>query len=252
MRHVSAETMARFRQGDLNGRRSTQVSTHLAGCDRCSARSADLGRVTTLLASAPQPRMPDEVTGRIRAALAAEAAVRAAGSGAKVPARGPRAWRPRLPHPSHRVALRGLAAAAAVALLAGGGYAIVTATGASSTSTHAASGPAGEARPAVGVPGSGNGLMVPAHASGPTLQYRHDGHEADITPVATGTDFTRAGLAGQATSAVARYGAGSVVTRPNAAGPSHTAAVSGVAGAGERPHPGVDAPGLRQPHRRGK
>lgn len=81
--HVSAETMARYRQGDLNQRRSSHISTHLAGCDRCSALSQDLGGVTTLLASADPPPIPEDLTARITSAIAAESARRAAAPDAR-------------------------------------------------------------------------------------------------------------------------------------------------------------------------
>jgi hypothetical protein len=231
MRHVSAETMAQFRQGDLSVRRSSRVSTHLASCDRCSALNGDLGRVATLLASTQRPRMPDEVTARMQAALAAESAARAAdrGTAADVGARAP-AWRPRLPQISSRLALRGLAAAAAAVVLAGGGYLIVAATGASSTGSGSAeSSPAGVHAPA-GAPGYAP-LMVPAHAAGPSVRYQHDGHESRITPISTGTDFTRAGLASQAAAAVVRYGTGFATAVPDAAGPARTSGALSTASA---------------------
>src|SRR5271170_1819265 len=126
--HVSAETMAKYRQGDLNQRRTSHISTHLAGCDRCSALSQDLGGVTTLLASAKPPPMPDDLTARITGAIAAESARRAAAPGAaEVPAaahhRAP--TRPRLPRITPKLALSGLAAAAALVIVAGGLYEVV-------------------------------------------------------------------------------------------------------------------------------
>jgi hypothetical protein len=224
MRHVSAETMARFRQGDLNERRSTQIGTHLASCDRCSALNGDLGRVTTLLAGTPQPRMADDVTARIQAALAAEAAARSANHAATAPARRARTWWPRLPGVSSPMMLRGLAAAGAVVLLAGGGYAIVAGTGLFSAPGNVTA-EKSQARPAAG--GASNGVMAPAHAAGPALQYRHGGREASITPITTDTNFTRASLARQASAAVISYGRGFTMTGPNAAGASvHGSAAS--------------------------
>ena len=76
--HVSAETMARYRQGDLNQRRTSHISTHLAGCDRCSTLNEDLGGVTTLLAGVHPPPMPEDLTARITSAIAAESARRTA------------------------------------------------------------------------------------------------------------------------------------------------------------------------------
>jgi hypothetical protein len=231
MRHVSAETMARFRQGDLNERRSTQIGTHLASCDRCSALNGDLGRVTTLLASTPQPRMADDVTARIQAALAAEAAARSANHVAKAPARRARTWWPQLPRISSPMMLRGLAAAGAVVLLAGGGYAIVAGTGLFSASGNGAA-ESGQVRPVAGAAGSG--VMAPAHVAGPTLQYRHGVREASITPITTDTNFTRANLARQASAAVVSYGRGFTMTGPNAAGANDHGSAASLPGAAQQ------------------
>ena len=73
-RHVGAEALARYREGDLRGRRSARIRAHLAGCLRCTALDEDLAGVSAMLASAPVPAMPEQVTARISAALTAEAA----------------------------------------------------------------------------------------------------------------------------------------------------------------------------------
>jgi hypothetical protein len=212
--------MARFREGDLGQRKASQISAHLAGCDRCSALSDDLGGVSTLLARAgPPPRMPDGLTARITSALAAEAAGRAAvpaGNGAAGERNGladrRRSRRPRLPRMSSRAALRGLAAAAAVVLVAAGGYEIAVRSGGSPPSGTAASGRA--ARPATRAPG--DGVMAPAlPAAGPALRYQHAGRQASVTPITTDTDFTPAKLTSQVTAEVTRYGAGFSRTGPN-------------------------------------
>ena len=73
-RHVSAEALARYREGDLGSRKSSRIRAHLAGCPRCTALDEDLAGVSALLASAPGPAMPEQVTARIQAALIAEGA----------------------------------------------------------------------------------------------------------------------------------------------------------------------------------
>jgi hypothetical protein len=78
--HVDAETLAAFREGLLRRRHAAQVKAHLAGCPQCAQTDAQLAGVTSLLASAPVPPMPAGLTARIEAALAAEAAARAAGA----------------------------------------------------------------------------------------------------------------------------------------------------------------------------
>ena len=220
--HVSAETMARYRQGDLNQRRTSHISTHLAGCDRCSALSRDLGGVTTLLASADPPPMPEDLTARIASAIAAESARRAAAPDAgtapdvgTAPA-GRHHRAPRRPRITPRVALGGLAAAAAVVLVAGGLYEVVGRSG--STANSAASGVPAAARPATRSPG--NEAMLPAlPASGPALQYQRSGRKDSITPITTSTNFTKAELASQVTAEVKKYGAGFTKTGPNAESP---------------------------------
>jgi hypothetical protein len=237
--HVNAETMARYRQGDLNQRRTSHISTHLAGCDRCSALNEDLGGVTTLLASVSPPPMPDDLTARITGAIAAESARRAAEpQTAQAPAaahrRAPR--RPRLPHVSPRLA-GGLAAAAALVVVVGGLYEITGSSGSSSSSTSSSapsaahSGPAPEAEP-----------MVPAPSPGPALRYRHGEREGSITAISTGTDFTAAGLGSQVAAEVRNYGAGFTKTGPNAGTPGGSGTASPAAVPGEQAGTFADVP----------
>ncbi|HET7243525.1 MAG TPA: hypothetical protein VFJ07_01720 [Streptosporangiaceae bacterium] len=151
-RHADAATLAAFREELLSARKAAQVSAHLAACPRCAALEAQLAEVTTLLNRATAPPMPDALTARIQAALAAEAAARtpaAAPAAARVPtmsgvavkgdgeagggtqssnghrageAAGRRAgWRG---HDRSWLALRVAAVTAAVAVIAGGGYGV--------------------------------------------------------------------------------------------------------------------------------
>jgi hypothetical protein len=217
--HVSAEAMARYRQGDLNQRRTSHIGAHLAGCERCSALSEDLGGVTTLLASAQPPPMPEDLTARITGALAAESARRAAApdagkAAAAAPARHRRSPRlPGLPHIAPRVALGGLAAAAALVLVAGGLYEIVARSGPPASS--ASSGVPSAARHAAG--SASNGLLLPASpVFGPALQYRHSGRTYSISPISSSTQFTQPDLTSQVSADVKKYGAGFTKTGPNA------------------------------------
>jgi hypothetical protein len=198
-RHVGAETLARYREGDLRRRRLSQVRAHLAGCPRCAALDKDLARVTTLLASVPAPAMPPQVTDRIQAALAAEPALSPAG-GRHVsgqpghagqaghaghagqpqhtgqPQHAGRGWR--LPALRSALVVRGAAVAAAAVVIAGGVYGTIQLTaggqpGASLSAPGAAAGPA----------------RLPAASVGPSLSYVAAGKKAGFTPVSTGTDF---------------------------------------------------------------
>lgn len=136
-----------FREGLLPRRKTARVAAHLAHCPQCAGVDAQLADLPALLASAPAPPMPDALTDRIAAALAAEAAARsavvpagataarAAADGDATPAqpddaaagaRGRRAKRAaRTPSGGRsRLALRIATAAAVIVVVAGGGYGV--------------------------------------------------------------------------------------------------------------------------------
>lgn len=162
--HADAATLAAFREELLSARKAAQVSAHLAACPRCAALEAQLAEVTTLLNRATAPPMPDALTARIQATLAAEAAARTtavAPAPAAVPAMSGAAghdgmqgsnghrpgkdtgrrtrWRD---HDRSWLALRVAAVTAAVAVIAGGGYGVaqLLTTGSSPAVNGAASG----------------------------------------------------------------------------------------------------------------
>ena len=214
-RHIGAEALARYREGDLGSRKSARIRAHLAGCPRCTAMDHDLAGVTALLASAPAPAMPDQVTTRIQAALTVEAArmaeaqVTGAGGAGHQPGR-PRqptraaararqsrhaarrdsAHRLRLPELRSPLALRALGTAAVAAVIAGGiyGFAQLAPAGQSNST---ASGSSGAARLGEG---------VTAGPNSPVLHYRSGGQLATFTPFSTGTNFQRQRLASQVSS----------------------------------------------------
>jgi hypothetical protein len=243
--HVSAETLARFRQGGLSPRRCARISAHLSGCSRCSRLNEDLGSVTQLLASVHPPSMPDHLTSRIQAALASEAAKRvtvpagskqaaaAAGGGAAGPA-GPagfrgrrhrpapggsrrRGWRPFLPGTRPRLAMSAIAAAALVVVvgMGVGVYALMNSGSSSSGPPSAASG----ARPT-----SSSGSAA-APVRGPALQYRHSGQNTTITPISSHTDFTASKLSTQVAAQVSKYGPGGIQAGPMTAPETRSPAV---------------------------
>jgi hypothetical protein len=76
-RHPDTDVLAEFREGLIGRRRSARIRAHLSGCSRCASLESGLAEVTTLLASAPAPRMPDELTARLESVLTAEVAARA-------------------------------------------------------------------------------------------------------------------------------------------------------------------------------
>ncbi len=203
-RHIGAKTLARFRQGDLSPRRSSRIRAHLAGCERCHALDEDLAGVTTMLADAQPPPIPEHLTARIQTALATEAARRAAlTTGPRQhgrPGRAPR--RPRLPGFSSPIALRTVAAAAAAVVLAGGGYEVAQHVGGSPSPSRAASGtthPQPNAGPETGVGSAGV-------STGPQLHYTYAGHQGTVTAIISNTNFTPTKLTTQVRNALARHG----------------------------------------------
>ena len=76
-RHPDATALAEYRAGLTGGRRGwrpRRLAAHVASCASCASVNDQLAAVTTVLASAPEPAMPDAVESRIIAALATEAA----------------------------------------------------------------------------------------------------------------------------------------------------------------------------------
>jgi len=155
MTHPESGVLAEFRAGLVTGRRQASIASHLEACDRCAGLSDQLGEIPVLLAAAPPPAMPDDVARRLDLVLAAEAAKRDSsertvdGSPAHPPT-GPgprRRWELRL------VTQRILVPAAAVVVLAAGGFGLSRVTGSSSSSSAtsgSAAAPAPAARPANG------------------------------------------------------------------------------------------------------
>jgi hypothetical protein len=252
--HPDAETIARYREGDLGPWRSWRVRSHLARCAECRDVATELAGVTALLAAVQQPPMPEDMVARVHGALAREAAVRAtaAHEGAAWPAETatdaspdtagpasvpqqaagqPRAggtgWRARqrerarqdrqrrqrgglpwLAGAASSPGLRIAAGAAALVVLAAGGYEI---------SVNAGGKPGQQAAPSA----------VPSVGYGPGLSYQREGRVARVTPMTTSTDFT-AGQLSKQVSALSKYassspgvpGAAPLITAPpNASSP---------------------------------
>jgi anti-sigma factor ChrR (cupin superfamily) len=211
-RHVDAETLARYREGDLRGWRGWRIRAHLSRCAECRALSAELAEVTTMLASVSTPPMPDYLSARIQGALAHEAALRsvvdssiphpATGTAERPPQqtaspvgrdlgrprrqRPARDWVPRWSGLGAPAALRVATAAAAVAVLVVGGYEVADHTGGSSSPS--ASSPRRESAPA---------RLAPPVSYGPALRYQHSGQVNSVTAITTNTDFTAGQLDGQ-------------------------------------------------------
>ena len=79
--HPDATALAEYKAGLTGGRRAPRrLAAHVASCASCASVNDQLAAVTTVLASAPEPAMPNAVESRImasrhEAALATEAAL---------------------------------------------------------------------------------------------------------------------------------------------------------------------------------
>jgi hypothetical protein len=201
MTHPDTDVLAEFRAGLITGRRGARITAHLAGCDRCAALDDQLAGVSVLLASVPVPALPDRVAQRLDTVLAAEVArrddaERARGDGAGESSahrrpRGNRGFRP--------LALRVLAPAAAVVLLAAGGYGLSRA-GLGSSSESTASSAQGAAKPASSSASAVRRANAPAAVPA--------GITGNIVVVPGNKNFSRAGLAQQVEAALHAPAAG--------------------------------------------
>ncbi len=224
-RHVSAEDIARYSEGDISGRKATRIRSHLAGCRQCAAVREDLARVPALLASAEAPPMPEHLAARIQAALSTESAQRASRDAR--PASAPphrraagRSW-PWIPGISPRAAGWAASATAAV-LLAGGGayYLIASGPGNGGASSGSASAPSSS------IHRTAAGANVPAapalRGAGPHLEYQRAGQPTAFTPVATAKNYVPDRLAAQVRTTLAEFGALATSTGPGQAAPLAT------------------------------
>jgi hypothetical protein len=251
-RHVDAEELARFREGDLGRWRSWRVRSHLSRCARCRELDAELAEIPALLASVEEPPLPEHVTAMIQGALAREASLRAAATqaagteqaaarpasaasdtagpdttgpdkaapagtraGGRGAGRRQRNWR--LPTAGWPVALRAAAAAAAVAVLAVSGLEIAQHSGSSSPSASSGS----------HAPAAAPFSNAQATENGPALSYTHNGRQYRITAISTHIDFTPGKLNGQVSQLVRSRSS----TVPKPATNTSPASAAGIGGA---------------------
>jgi hypothetical protein len=242
--HVDPETLAAFREDLLPRRKARQVTAHLAECPRCAGLDAQLAGLPALLAHAPAPPMPDALTARIEAALAAEAAARSgeapagvpgteAAAGAGAPSAGPRgtgaprSGRRRVAAPGRRgLALPIAVAAAAVVIIAGGGYGV-------SRLLSGGAAPSPSSAPAL-VPGAASpehGAAASPPVNGP--DHRSAAGGAAVYPVvASGTNYRASALKAQVRATLIRFGAAAPTSSAGAA--RQAPAVTGLAPCLER------------------
>jgi len=223
MTHPDAEVLAEFRAGLIAGRDGARISAHLADCVHCAGVCDQLAEVSALLATVPAPALPDPVARRLETALAAEAANRHSSERAVDPRSGERASSPR----THRrwdfrlVALRVLAPAAAVVILAAGGYGLSRIGTGPSNSVASGSAAVPAASPAAGRAAAGPraaGAPVSSAASRagnlPAVEA-----PARFGVVISGTDYLRATLAQQLEASLQVYGRATGSARELAPGP---------------------------------
>lgn len=223
-RHVDAEALGQFSAGDLSQRQAARVGAHLARCSRCADLSQQLAGVTALLASTQVPPMPEYLAVRIQNSLAAESARRTALDPGTEPGRrelpGRQARRGRRGFASP-FALRALAAAGAVAVIAGGSYLILQ--------PHRPASPAGASSAAGGRARSATAGQAPNAApapgrvtSGPALHYSSDGHAGSFVPVSSQANFGPASLAAQVSSTLTQLHSSSGQSPESGSAPSET------------------------------
>jgi len=200
--HLDTDVLAEFRAGLITGRRRRAIAAHLADCARCTAADGQLAELSALLAAIAAPVMPDSVTQRLDAALAAEVARR--DEPARAGARHSRERR-RAPRPARRPTLqlvmtRVLVPAAALVVLAAGGYGLSLIGGQSSSSSSATAGSAAEPAAESAVPSAAqaNGLAPSpsARAAHPVIQ------KSALSVVPNGTDFLPGTLRSQLEAAL--------------------------------------------------
>jgi hypothetical protein len=205
--HVDTEVLAELSAGLIDGKRATRIHAHLAGCQRCAQRSASLTEISTLLASVPSPRMPDDVFARLNATLAQEAGQRSTSSPA--PARSgdqdntvvafSRSAKGRRRALTSPVAARAFAAAAAACVVAAGGYTAVQLTSGPSTPStpkHVRGG-SSALGPSTGSPPIHAAPFIPHTKSGDT-----DGPDRQLSfkVVDSGIDYRTTSLRAQITT----------------------------------------------------
>jgi hypothetical protein len=166
--HLDYEALADFAEGILDDATATSTEEHLAHCDDCRRRAAEVAEVSRVLARAPTPPMPAHLVDRLDAVLAAEAA-------SHTPA-----------YRHHRRFQFVAAAAAAVVLVGGGAAAVRTVMGDGDSGSNTA---------------TQQPMTDPTHSGspGPALV-----RAVPFTVAHTDTKYTSAQLASQVAGAMAK------------------------------------------------
>jgi hypothetical protein len=264
-RHVRAEILAKRQLGALSARKAARIEAHMSKCAVCAETETGLMAVSSLLAATHLPPMPDALVRRVDIAIASESTARAVSFAADASAQDASAGdladlargevgagqpdgagpvlipgRPDLPHrrkgarPSRRfrlpslsspLVLRGLAATAAVVVVAGAGFLLANGQthpqgSARSTGVHAA-----KPRAAAPLP-SAKRIASAALRHRVSVHYQLKGKTATTTAFVSRANFLRGTLARQVRTDVrqsARIGP-SYVPNNASAGPIQPAA----------------------------
>ncbi len=76
--HITADELAEAAAGMLDPARAAAISAHVAGCADCTEMATAISQVPGLLAAEQASTMPDDVSARLEAVVAAESERRAA------------------------------------------------------------------------------------------------------------------------------------------------------------------------------
>jgi hypothetical protein len=205
--HVNAEALALCREGLLGRRRTARIEAHVSRCPRCAEVDARLGALPALLALTTTAPMPAELTARLNSVIAAEARDAGARTTGAPTTGAPRAAEPvsgeRRLWGRPAVTRKVLAfAAAAVVLVAGGGYVLSRWPSPSPSESSASSGAA---------PVTGPAARAGANAAA---------GDGGLAVISSGTDYRPGQLAAQVAVVLARYpipAAGQLVPVPTRA-----------------------------------
>jgi hypothetical protein len=190
--HVNAEALALCREGLLGRRRTARIEAHVSRCPRCAEVDARLGALPALLALTTTAPMPAELTARLNSVIAAEARDAGAPTTGARTTGAPRAAEPvsgeRRLWGRPAVTRKVLAfAAAAVVLVAGGGYVLSRWPSPSPSESSASSGAA---------PVTGPAARAGANAAA---------GDGGLAVISSGTDYRPGQLAAQVAVVLARY-----------------------------------------------
>lgn len=242
--HPDADALAACREGLLGRRRQARIRAHLARCSLCASLDQELTAVSTLLATAPAPRIPDELATRLDTVLAAESAARARGerhtaadsipaaagqapvpaaagepagtAGQTGPRRGPRPVKPRraarTTRPWRVTALRAASVTAVLLVIAGGGYGVsrLLQTGGGVSASASSGSAAREHNPGGHAPGSGGA----GSSGGPGIQPAIKIPAGGLLVVHSGTNYQPDQLVAQVRRVLAHYRASSAAHAP--------------------------------------